>query len=45
MILTHILNDILENIEDYPHLVFDQTRNIDNQKLLDQCCNHLFIQL
>jgi len=44
IILTHILNDILENIEDYPQLVFDQSRNIDNQKLLDQCCNHHFIQ-
>ncbi len=45
MILIHILKDILDNLENYPQLVIDQSRNIDNQKLLDQCCNHHFIQL
>ncbi|AWW25189.1 ArsR/SmtB family transcription factor [Acetobacterium carbinolicum] len=40
MILTHILNDILDNLEDYPQLVTDQNRNDGNLKWLDQCCNH-----
>ena len=44
-ILTHIVRDVLDNLEDYPQLVIDQIRNVDNQKLLDQCCNHHTIQL
>lgn len=39
-ILTQIVKDISDNLDDYPQLVLDQSRNIDNQKLLDQCCNH-----
>jgi len=44
-VLTRIVRDISDNLEDYPQLVIDQIRNIDNQKLLDQCCNHHTIQL
>lgn len=44
-ILSRIVKDILDNLEHYPQLVIDQSRNIDNQKLLDQCCNHHSIQL
>lgn len=44
-ILNHIVRDILDNIEVYPQLVIDQNKNIDNQKLWDQCCNHHTIQL
>ncbi|MEO1814390.1 MAG: metalloregulator ArsR/SmtB family transcription factor [Acetobacterium sp.] len=44
-ILNHILKDIIDNIAVYPQLVIDQKKNIDNQKLLDQCCNHHTIQL
>lgn len=44
-ILNPIAKDILDNIETYPQLVIDQSRNIDKQKLLDQCCNHHTIQL
>lgn len=43
-ILTRIVKDILDNLDDYPQLVLDQSKNIDNQKLLDQCCNHHTIQ-
>lgn len=43
--LTHIVKDILDNLENYPQLVIDQSRNIDNQKLLDHCCNHQSIQV
>jgi len=44
-ILMQIINDIFDNFEDYPQLIIDQTRNVDNQKLLDLCCNHHTIQL
>jgi ArsR family transcriptional regulator len=45
-ILNHIVKDVLDNLEDYPQLVVDQSRNQGNQKLLDQCCNyHHTIQL
>lgn len=38
VILTRIVKDILDNLNDYPQLVMDQRRNIVNEKLLDQCC-------
>ncbi|WP_026394320.1 ArsR/SmtB family transcription factor [Acetobacterium malicum] len=44
-ILNHIVKDIIDNIAVYPQLIIDQNKNIDNQKLLDQCCNHHAIQL
>lgn len=44
-IMSDIVKEILDNLENYPQLVIDQSRNIDNQKLLDQCCNHHAIQL
>lgn len=44
-ILTLIVRDVLDNLEDYPQLIIDQVRNVDNQKLLDQCCNHHSMQL
>lgn len=37
-ILTSIVRDVLDNFEDYPELVIDQSRNAINEKLLDQCC-------
>lgn len=45
MILEHIVKDVLDNLENYPQLVIDQIGNVDNQKLLNQCCNHHTIQL
>jgi len=44
-ILSRIVKDVLDNLEYYPQLVIDQSRSIDNQKLLDQCCNQHSIQL
>lgn len=37
-ILIRAVNDILENIENYPQLIVDQKRNADSEKLLEQCC-------
>ncbi|WP_373481920.1 ArsR/SmtB family transcription factor [Acetobacterium sp.] len=45
MIMTHIVKDILGNLENYPQLVIDQNRNDGNQNWLDECCKHPLIQL
>lgn len=43
-ILNRTVKSILDNLDDYPQLVLDKSRHIDNEKLLDQCCNHPMTQ-
>jgi len=44
-VLNRTIKSILDNLDDYPQLVLDKSRHIDNEKLLDQCCNHQITQL
>lgn len=44
IMLTHILKDVLDNLDNYPQLVIDQNRNNGDQKLLDQCCQRPLMQ-
>ncbi|AFA49022.1 transcriptional regulator ArsR family [Acetobacterium woodii DSM 1030] len=37
-VLKREVNDILENLENYPQLMADQKRKSDNEKLLAPCC-------
>lgn len=37
-VLTRTVNDILENIEDYPQLIKDKNKEIDRKNLFEQCC-------
>ncbi|KNZ41605.1 ArsR/SmtB family transcription factor [Acetobacterium bakii] len=39
-ILNRTIKSILDNLSDYPQLVLDKSRHIDNENLLNQCCNH-----
>lgn len=43
IMLTHILKDVLDNLENYPQLVIDQGRNDGSQNWLDQSCKYPLI--
>ena len=38
-ILKRTIQDILENINDFPQLVLDKNKHVDRKFLFDNCCN------
>ena len=38
VVLTNIAKNILDNLDDYPQLIFDKSRLVDKEKYLNQCC-------
>jgi len=37
-ILERTVKGILDNLDDYPQLIIDKNKQVDNKKILDQCC-------
>lgn len=37
-ILERTVKGILDNLDDYPQLIIDKNKHVDNKKIQDQCC-------